>query len=454
MTDAPDLARRVERLEAELERLTREIADLEGNGGPVETLGHIDLTGPTPTPSAPPAPAPEKPKPPRRSQGPQRWVGLAGGVLFFCGMIFVYRFSVEQGYLTPFMRVVVGYGVGAALLMGGIAVRPRARWYGVLLEGTGLALLYATSYAATFFYQLVTRDLAFALMDLVSLVAVTASVRQKEQAIAVAGVVGAFATPVLLGSLTPDLENLALYSAGIALVASLVHYRTGWVATLAIASVGAWSYVAFCAVVWEKSSVIAPPSPLIQLALTTLPLILWGGPLWRRITGDPLRFPAWLGLAAITNSFALLTFTAVLRDWDTGATAVACIPLAALLFGAAWRLAQTDKAETEMSFHLAGGHLMTLLALALGADAVTDQPIWGSALWALYAAGLVWSGVRIQRRPMVNGGLAILAFTALKLIMLDFSEGSVLTRAVVFLGVGALALALNYWLLPHLKDDE
>lgn len=139
----------------------------------------------------------------------------AGGVALAVAGVFLVRFSIERGLITPEVRVVMAFVFGLALLAGAeLAYRyearvadPRVRQ---ALAGAGLATLYAGFYLAGTQYGLVGQTVAFLGLAGVTGTAIALSFRFGLPS-AVLGLVGGFAAPALVGGEEANVPLLALY---------------------------------------------------------------------------------------------------------------------------------------------------------------------------------------------------------------------------------------------------
>lgn len=123
------------------------------------------------------------------------------GILFALTVITFLRYSVEHGWLTPPIRMAFGLATGALLLVG--CELPQARRYAITanaLGAAGIVALFSTFFAAHTLWHLLGSGTTFALMVLVTAVAVGLSIRHDALFIALLGLVGGFATPALLSS--------------------------------------------------------------------------------------------------------------------------------------------------------------------------------------------------------------------------------------------------------------
>ncbi|HSM54223.1 MAG TPA: DUF2339 domain-containing protein, partial [Erythrobacter sp.] len=127
----------------------------------------------------------------------------AGGITLAIAGVFLVRYSIESGLLTPVVRVALAFLFGF-LLLGGAewawrneekVADPRVRQS---LAGAGLATLYAAFYLAGTQYGLVGQTVAFLGLAAVTAGAIALSFRFGLPC-AVLGLVGGFAAPALVG---------------------------------------------------------------------------------------------------------------------------------------------------------------------------------------------------------------------------------------------------------------
>lgn len=224
---------------------------------------------PSPGPSPPPTAAPAAGGPSRPPSGPagepppappstpgfdwERVVGvklfswIAGIALVLAGAFFV-RYSVEHGWLTPPFRLALGFAAGLFLLV--LCEWKAARRYPVTanaLDAAGIGLLYSTAYAAHAYWHVIDLYTAFGLLVLVTLAAVTLSIRHDSVFIALLGMLGGFAVPALLSTGVDRpfglFGYLLLLNAGLAWVGR----RQGWhflqVLSLVLTTLYQWAWV-------------------------------------------------------------------------------------------------------------------------------------------------------------------------------------------------------------------
>jgi uncharacterized membrane protein len=170
------------------------------------------------------------------------------GIALVLAAIFFLRYAVENGLLPPPVRVAIGTLVGTALLV--VCELKAARKYAVTanaLDAAGIAILFASFYSARALWDLIPATTTFALLILVTVVAVLLSIRHDSRFIAVLGLLGGFATPALLSTgenrPIPLFAYLLLLNAGLAWVA----FKKGWplltILTMVLTAIYQWGWV-------------------------------------------------------------------------------------------------------------------------------------------------------------------------------------------------------------------
>jgi predicted membrane protein DUF2339 len=209
---------------------------------------------PVPPPAPPPAP-PEEPPSGGFLSGFD-WENLAGaklfpiisGVALALAAIFFLGYSIEQGWLQPPVRVMIGIAVAVSLLV--VCELKAARTYPVLanaLDAAAIAILFASFFSAHALWDLIPASAAFGLLALVTALAVVLSIRRESLFIAVLGLLGGFSTPILLSTgenrPIPLFSYLLLLNVGLAWVA----YKKRWpiltVLTLVFTTLYQWGWV-------------------------------------------------------------------------------------------------------------------------------------------------------------------------------------------------------------------
>jgi uncharacterized membrane protein len=427
---------------------------------------------PRPSPVEPPPPPPPPPPIPATStplpQGPgleerfgTRWVVWVGGLALALGGVFMVRYSIEQGWIGPGVRVGLGALLAAALIGAGEWLRRgqgRSDVAGIsaanipsILTAAGTTVAYATVWAAYALYGFLSPPAAFFLLGIVALVTLGAALLHGP-ALAALGLVGAEVTPLLVASDKPEYWALYIY---LAIVTA---------AAFAMANLRQWRWLAITALAfglfWTLPSVEDAPAlaphlfhVVVGFALVALLIVagLYFGPAAVPGRIDPVSSGAvavYLAAAAVvvlaqdhdpaaTIVFAVLTAATVAIAWRSEA-ATGALPVAAALAALviiAW-------AVVSVSFHL--------VASGPGSGLVPEPSqasiAWHFALGTAFAVLFGASGFLAQGRheratvPLIWAAAGVLAPLAILIALYYRIAG--LERSIPFAG---LALLLAAW---------
>lgn len=129
-----------------------------------------------------------------------RWLLYAAVATLLVGASFFLKYAFDNEWITPGLRIALGALAGLGGVGAGTRLAARGtRFFGQVVVGGGIALLYLTAYATYQFYGLITREAAFLVMVGITALGAWTGDRQRAQALAMAALVGGFATPMLVG---------------------------------------------------------------------------------------------------------------------------------------------------------------------------------------------------------------------------------------------------------------
>jgi uncharacterized membrane protein len=187
---------------------------------------------PEPAAEAPPVPAWQSPAPPPEVDGgwEQRLGGRAfiwiGAVTLALAAIFLVRYSIEEGWLSPEVRVILAALFGFALIAGAETVRTRDERVAQAMAAAGVAALYGALFAAVALYVMITRPVAGIAALALTGFAIGVSLRHGILVAALA-FVGGFASPAIIGG-EPNTPVLFGYLLAIAAGTLAVIRHRGW----------------------------------------------------------------------------------------------------------------------------------------------------------------------------------------------------------------------------------
>lgn len=126
-------------------------------------------------------------------------VNRIGALTLAIGIIFFFKYAVDNAWMGRRARLIAGLAAGAAMLAAGEwLARRQQRVFAQGIAGCGLATLYISCYAGFAWYRFFSEGTAGAALVTVSGLAVWLSLRYAHVAIAGLGFTGGLLTPLLL----------------------------------------------------------------------------------------------------------------------------------------------------------------------------------------------------------------------------------------------------------------
>lgn len=302
---------------------------------------------------AAPAAAPARPRESFESRIGARWAVWVGGIALALGGIFMVKYSIEAGLLSPAVRLSLAAAFGLVLMVAGEFVRRgtqplianafRNAMIPGVLTAAGAITLFAVTFVAYEFYGYLGAPAAFALLAAVSFVTIGLSLLHG-QALAGLGLLASMMTPALVSTSEPSPWSLFGFLA-IAWLATFAASRIRrWQAVPALANAG----IALWALLYLSQAGNVEVLPLL-LAMLVLALghgLIWPGGIGaqdvpaREASAGPLdRLFAPPAVAvslsgALAMLFAALVLAGSVPSVSAAATGFAVIVIALALLGA------------------------------------------------------------------------------------------------------------------------
>ena len=378
--------------------------------------------GKTAAPQAPPS-AP-RPSPLSRIEW-ERWIGVrgaaaAGGIVLALAALLFFQYSIEHGLISPTMRVVLGVIVGISCIVGSewLVKRDQAAAANAL-AGAGIVILYGATWAAQNLYTLIGTVPALVLMVLITVVCVVLAVNRNASFIAVLGLLGGFATPILVAS---DMDSpAALFGYILLLDLGLLWLARarGWPLLAMLSLAGTALHQAL----WIFGSMDGERAVLGigVLAVFGLAFLFFGSGdreqtrLWKATRAGGVAIPFAFGL-----HFAGTTQLAE-NPWPLGA-------LLLILSGGACWLARRETQDVAVA---AAGASLGIMALWFMNHRLTPWLAWQGVALCVMLAALFTVAAEISRRHPSGGRIGLAALVSslgfLALFVLSTTQSQVVT---------------------------
>ena len=213
-----------------------------------------------------------------------RWAVWVGGIALALGGIFMVKYSIESGLLSPGVRLMLAAIFGLILVATGDVIRRRSApvlgnaFQNAMIPGVltaaGVVALFGSTYAAHGIYGFIGPATAFVLLGLISLATLALSLLHG-QALAGLGLLASMVSPALIASTAPRPWILFGYLVLTWLATLLASRIRGWLIapSLANALLSLWPllYISYSAVVDFT------PVTLAMLAMIGGTIFIWPG---------------------------------------------------------------------------------------------------------------------------------------------------------------------------------
>ncbi len=296
---------------------------------------------------------------------------LGIGLLLF-GIIFLFKFSIDQGWITPPVRLAIGYLIGATLMGFSLRLHSTRTHFSQVLAGGAIGAFYITTFAGYFILEILPYSLSIGLMSTTTIAAYSLAVWKKQSALAYIGLLGGLATPFLLPTDEASVAGLLAYSSLVISGAMAIYFTMGWRFLLPVASLGGWliyllayfgsiDTTVFNLTVSENHWPLQLGLIFNLVAFGLLPVIRAVLDLWLSPVNDEAKagVPWYIHLYAVGTPLAFILFTSFI--WSLSDTSWGAIWLGlALLYGfGGFALDQAPHKALGHAFYLVSSILLT-----------------------------------------------------------------------------------------------
>jgi uncharacterized membrane protein len=425
------LRSRSDALDRQLHELKQRLADFRA-AAPEERATPAPVASPAPAVTPTPAPAPkpavaaattvasriEQPPPPRARPTPRTpsstdraiagfivWLkrgnplARIGIVILFLGASFLLKYADDKNMIPVELYFIAAALGGLALLVVGWRLRERRANYAQVLQGGAIAILYLTVFSATRLYQLLPPALAFGLLAVVAVASAVLAVAQNSLALAVIGTTGGFLAPILVSTGSGNYVALFSYYA----LLNLGVFAVAWFKTWRVLNVLGFLFTFSITGLWRANS-YQPDDLVTADAFLILFFLMYVAVSILNCVRQPPNLKGYVS-GSLVFGLPVVAFTlhATMISRIEYGLAWSAFALGAFYLLLGWTLFITRRETFRLLVEAfaALGVIFASLAIPLAFDTRTT-----AAMWAVEGAGLLWLGVRQERKlPRLFGTL-------------------------------------------------
>lgn len=171
--------------------------------------------------------------------------GKIGILIFIIGIAFFVKYAIDQNWINETARTLMGYAVGAGMLVLAERLHKRYHTFSSLLAGGAFGIYYLITAIAFHYYDLFSHTMAFVILCATTIFMSAVSVLYDRKELAVTALVGGFIAPFIISTDSSSIISLQIY--------------------IGILNIGM-----FCLAMYKKWAIL----PMVSFAFTYI--ILWG----------------------------------------------------------------------------------------------------------------------------------------------------------------------------------
>ena len=127
------------------------------------------------------------------------WFAIVGIIAIVFAVVFFLKYAFDNGLIGPVGQVAIGLFFGILLIFAGELLRSKVHNYSQIISGGGVVVLYLSIWAAYGLFHLISPYVTLVSMSVITILSSLLAIRYAAVYIGVLGVIGSFATPILLG---------------------------------------------------------------------------------------------------------------------------------------------------------------------------------------------------------------------------------------------------------------
>jgi uncharacterized membrane protein len=384
-------------------------------------------------------------------QVPGDWFARIGGLAILIGVAFFLALAFDNHWIEATGQVVIGITAGLFFLSIGEYWQKEYKLWSQSISGTGIAILYASIYAAFGIHELINAYIAFAILIVITFTTAGLSLRYHALPLAVLAVIGGLATPLFFNKDLPEVHLMIPYililDLGVLVLASLRNWR--WLTLIAV--IGSYGLIGNY---MDHEGGLS--LTVLQTGLTLIFLIFVGATtlfhlIWRKV-------PEYTDLGLITLNAAIyfaITYDLLEENY------IVWLPLVSLSLVVVYGLI------AYASIRRGGVSNRTTIFLLLSALTFLSITIpiqfdgeWVTIALAVKSASLIYAGFYLNYKQVRIFGLALLPIVAFRLITYEtFPEPETFTlllnlRILTFVLSIICVYLSSYFYLRYESDSE
>lgn len=339
-------------------------------------------------------------------------INLAGIIVFLIGISIGVKYAIDKNLITPIARIILAYVASAGLFILSLLLKKNYKGFSAILFSGAMASAYFTTYGAFTYYSLLSQTLCFTIMAMIAVYTALQSLKYNRQEMAVPGMVGGYAIPLLISSNHENYVLLFSYILVMNLGILFILFKRSWEILNLLALIITWSFFAGWLFIKYNNAdkVYALLFMSIYYVLFLLSALVFSITKRLRLSNQQL-------LHILINNVALYVsllsiFSAVSSDAHAATITGVCSILFLTLAVAGNNFFHEEKMLNRM--HYTAALVLSVLFVSIKWSGLTITMLWTLIAIIVFALGIITKATW----PRL-AAITLIGITLFKLILLD-----------------------------------
>ena len=365
-------------------------------------------------------------------------INLVGIIVLLIGISIGVKYAIDKNLITPFARILLAYSASAGLFVLSLLLKKKYEGFSAILFSGAMASAYFTTYGAFTYYDLFSQILCFIIMAVIAVYTAIQSLAYNRQQIAIPGMVGAYAIPLLISSNHENYVLLFSYILVMNLGILFISFKRSWKVLNLLALIITWSFFNGWLFIKYNNA-----DKLYALFFMGIYYVLFLLSAFVFSINKKLQLSNQQLLHILINNFALyISLLSIFNASSSNTNAATVTGICAVLFLMLAIAGNYFFREEKMLNRI---HYTSTLVLSVLFISIQFSALAITMLWTLIAIIVFVLGIITKATWPRLAAIVLIGFTLLKLIFLDSLSFTAIQKIIAYITIGTLLLLLSFF---------
>jgi len=365
-------------------------------------------------------------------------INLVGIIVLLIGISIGVKYAIDKNLITPLARIILAYNASAGLFILSILLKKNYKGFSAILFSGAMASAYFTTYGAFTYYNLFSQTLCFIIMVIIAIYTAIQSLKYNRQIIAIPGMVGAYAIPLLISTNHENYVLLFSYILVMNLGILFISFKRSWKILNLLALIITWSIFNGWLLIKYNTADKFYSLLFMCIYYVLFLLIDFVFSITKKLQLTNQQF-----FHVLINDFALyISLLSIFNASSSSAVAATVSGLCSILF-LVLAVAGNYFLSAEKMLHRL--HCIEAFILSVVFVSLQYSGLTITMLWTLIAVVVFVLGITLKTVWPRLAAMILIGFTLMKLIFLDSISFTAIQKIIAYLTIGTLLLILSFF---------